>query len=160
MKYIRIVIALASFGLVTGCGDPGGRVEAPTAEAASESTKDIGDHVVFFSAFTTDRLPPEIARTYNIVRSRKRAALNISVIAKDGNASVPATVSVKTGNRTGQLKNISMRRIDEQDAIYYIGETEVANRETLVFDVSVTPEGVGRPTDFRFMREFFTDGVD
>ena len=26
-------------------------------------------------------------------------------------------------------------------AIYYIGETPVANRETLVFDISVQPEG-------------------
>ena len=160
MNKIRVVIVLASLGLATGCEGPGGNVAAPTAEAAIEATKDIGDHVVHFSAFTTDQLPSEIASTYNIVRSRKRAMLNISVIAKDQNASVPATVTVKTVNLTGQMKNVTMRRINEQEAIYYIGETAVANRETLVFDVSVTPDGVERPTDFRFMREFFTDGVD
>jgi hypothetical protein len=160
MNRIRVVIALASLGLVTGCGEPGELAEAPTAEAANDSTKDIGDHVVYFSAFTTDQLSPEIASTYHIVRSRKRAMLNISVIAEDDNASVPAVVTVKTVNLTGQLKNITMRRINEQEAIYYIGETPVANRETLVFDVSVAPEGVDKPADFRFMREFFTDGVD
>jgi hypothetical protein len=160
MSNIRVVIALASLGLVTGCGNPGGNAEAPSAEAATESTKDIGDHVVYFSAFTTDQLSPDIASTYHIVRSKNRAMLNISVIAEDDNASVPAEVTVKTVNLTGQLKNITMRRINEQEAIYYIGETPVANRETLVFDVSVAPEGVDKPADFRFMREFFTDGVD
>ena len=51
-----------------------------------------------------------------------------------------------------------MRRIDEQDAIYYIGITPVANRETLIFDIAVTPEGGDDATDIRFKRQFYTDG--
>ena len=42
--------------------------------------KDIGDHVVHFSAQSTDQLPPEIARAYNIVRSKNRAMLNVSIL--------------------------------------------------------------------------------
>ena len=60
-------------------------------------------------------------------------------------------------NLTGQLKNVTMRRINEQEAIYYIGETPIANRETLIFDITVTPEGVDKPSDVRFKRQFFTD---
>ena len=69
----------------------------------------------------------------------------------------PAAVNVKTVNLTGQLKNVPMRRIDEADAIYYIGEIAVANRETLIFDISVTPEGVSEASELRFKRQFFTD---
>ena len=50
-----------------------------------------------------------------------------------------------------------MRQIDEQDAIYYIGETPVANRETLIFDITVTPEGTTGSSEVRFKREFYTD---
>jgi hypothetical protein len=50
-----------------------------------------------------------------------------------------------------------MRQIDEQDAIYYIGEVAVANRETLIFDISIAPEGVATPSEVRFKRQFFTD---
>jgi hypothetical protein len=50
-----------------------------------------------------------------------------------------------------------MRRIDEQEAIYYIGETPVANRETLIFDISVTPDDATTPSEVRFKRQFFTD---
>jgi hypothetical protein len=102
-------------------------------------------------------LPPEVASAYNIVRSKNRAMLNVSVLRKPDNTPVTAAVSVKTVNLTGQLKNITMREIREQEAIYYIGEVAVANRETLVFDISVTPEGAAQPSEVRFKREFYTD---
>jgi hypothetical protein len=70
---------------------------------------------------------------------------------------VTAHVTVKTVNLTGQLKNITMRIINEQDAIYYIGEVPVANRETLIFDIRVIPQGVESASDVRFKRQFFTD---
>jgi hypothetical protein len=50
-----------------------------------------------------------------------------------------------------------MRTIKEGDSIYYIGETPIANREILIFDISVTPEGADTATDIRFKREFFTN---
>jgi hypothetical protein len=50
-----------------------------------------------------------------------------------------------------------MRTITEGDAIYYIGETPVANRETLIFDITITPEGVDKSVDVRFKRQFFTN---
>jgi hypothetical protein len=157
MASIRVFIAFSLIGLITACGGPGDGAEVPTSEPAGETMKDIGDHVVHFSAFTTDQLPAEIARAYDIVRSRERAMLNVSVIAEEDSLSVPAIVEVKTVNLTGQLKNMTMRRINEQEAIYYIGVTAVANREMLIFDISVTPEGVDQPSEIRFKREFFTD---
>ena len=131
--------------------------DVPTAQPAGVTNADIGDWVVHFSSLATDQLQPEIARAYNIVRSRNRAMLTVSVIRKSDSRSVPAEVGLNTVNLTGQLKNVTMRRIDEGDAIYYIGETPVANRETLIFDITVTPEGAARPAEVRFKREFFTD---
>ena len=51
-----------------------------------------------------------------------------------------------------------MRQISEQEAVYYIGETKIANRETLIFEITVKPEGEDRPSDvIRFQRKFYTD---
>ena len=153
----KTLIALLLSGFTAACGGGGGAPEVPTAEPAGESMKDIGDYVVHFSAQSTDALPPDVARAYNIVRSKNRAMLTVSVLSESDNVSVPAVVVVKTVNLTGQLKNVAMREIEEQDAVYYIGETPVANRETLIFDISVTPEGSTVPSEVRFKREFFTD---
>ena len=94
---------------------------------------------------------------YQIQRSPERAMLNISVIRKSDNAAVNADISVKTRNLTQQLKSVELRPITEQDAIYYIGETKVANRETLIFEISVQPEGADRRSEIRFQRQFYTD---
>jgi len=153
----RIVITLCLFALLTACGGPGDSAVVPEAQPAGASDADIGDHVVHFSAMSTDQLTPEVARAFNIVRSRNRAMLNVSVLRKSDQKAVTATVNVDVVNLTGQLKNISMRKAEEGDAIYYIGEVAVANRETLVFDISVTPDGVDRASELRFKREFFTD---
>jgi len=157
MKIRRLLIALSLFGLVSACGGPNQSADIPDAQPAGASNADIGDHIVHFSAQSTDQLPPEVARAYNIVRSKNRAMLNVSVLREADNAAVTAAVTVETVNLTGQLKNITMRQIDEQDAIYYIGEVSVANRETLIFDISVIPEGVESASDVRFKRQFFTD---
>ena len=129
----------------------------PQAQPAEETMVDIGDHVVHFNAQSTDQLSPDVARTYDIVRSDDRAMLTVSVIAESTNQSVAAEIGVKTVNLTGQLKNVGMREIREQDAIYYIGETPVANRETLIFDITVRPEGATAASDVRFQRQFFTN---
>ena len=157
MTIIRTLISLCMLALFAACGGGNGSADVPQAEPAGASDVDIGEHVVHFSAMSTDQLPPETARAYNILRSKNRAMLNVSIIRKADKAPVSAKVSVKTVNLTGQLKNVTMRQINEQEAIYYIGETPVANRETLVFDISVIPEGSSRASEVRFKREFYTD---
>ncbi len=158
MTISKTLISMMFLALVTACGGPGDSADVPEAQPAEASSADIGDHVVHFSAQTTDQLPQEVARAYQIQRSPERAMLNVSIIRKSDNTSVAADVAVKTRNLTQQLKNIEMRQINEQDAIYYIGESKVANRETLIFEITVKPEGAEQPSDvIRFQRKFYTD---
>lgn len=157
MRIIKTVITLSCLSLLVACGGPATDATVPAAEPAGATSVDIGEHIVHFSAQSTDNLPPEVARAYDFVRSKNRAMLTVSVLEKDTNKAVTAEVTVKTVNLTGQLKNITMRTITEGDAIYYIGETPVANRETLIFDITITPEGVDKSVDVRFNRQFFTN---
>ena len=160
MTLARTLVSFSALALLVACGGPGDSASVPEAQPAGATSADIGDFVVHFSAQSTDQLPPEVARAYNIVRSKNRAMLNVSIIRKSDKLPVAGNVSVKTVNLTGQLKNVTMRKIEEPGdvvAIYYIGETPVANRETLVFDITVTPEGASSASDVRFKREFYTD---
>jgi hypothetical protein len=53
-----------------------------------------------------------------------------------------------------------MRKIEEPGdikAIYYIGDTTVANREVLVFDISIKPDGEKSISQVRFKRQFYSD---
>ncbi len=157
LKYIVALVTLSLLLFVYGCGGSGESPTVPQAQPAAASDVDIGDYVVHFSAQSTDQLPPEVARTYGIVRSKNRAMLNVSVLKQDTTIAVRADVTVRTVNLAGQLKNVTMRKIQEQEAIYYIGETGIANRETLIFNISITPEGATEASDVSFTREFYTN---
>ena len=157
MRIIRTIITLSCLQLVAACDGPTSDTTVPEAEPAEETSVDIGQHIVHFNAQSTDQLSPEVARQYNFVRSKNRAMLTVSVVEEASNKPIRADITVKTRNLAGQLKNVSMRTITEGESIYYIGETPVANREILIFDITVTPEGVNKPVDIRFKREFFTN---
>lgn len=153
----KIPVLLSCLGLLAACGGPDQSASVPSAEPVESTNVDIGDYIVHFSAQSTDQLSPEVAQAYSILRSKNRAMLNVTVLREADNKAVPATIAVKAANLTGQLKDITLRRINEQDAIYYIGEVAVANRETLIFDLSVTPENTSAVAAVRFKRQFFTD---
>lgn len=147
---------------VVACGQGSSPDEgAPAArEITRENFEDFGDYVVHFNAQATSTLPPEVARAYGIQRSSNRAMLNVTVIEEvPGSTGRPtaATVQVNATNLTGQLKDVSIREVREGDAIYYIGELSVANRETLIFDIDVRPEGAPNSFRVRFRQQFYTD---
>ena len=85
--------------------------------------------------------------------------LNVVILKKNEfglTEPVHGTVSAAASNLTGQLKNLGIREIIEQDAIYYIGETPIAHQETLIFDIDVTPIDETRGFALRYTKQFFT----
>jgi len=127
--------------------------------AAAEQSIAFGDYTVHYSAFTTDILTPEVAKVYGIARSKNRALLNISVLKKVmGTTGQPVRAAVKATatNLSAQLRELSVRELDEHGAIYYIAETAVAHEETLKFSVQVVPENQAAPFQFSFDQQFFT----
>ena len=160
IKKGTLLTSLPLLALLSACGGLGNSADVPEAQPAGATSADIGNHVIHFSAQSTDQLPPAVAREYDIVRSKNRAMLNVSVIRESDNLPVIAEVAIKTVNLTGQLKNITMRKIEEPGdviAIYYIGDTTIANREVLVFDINVKLEGEDAPSAVRFKRQFYSD---
>lgn len=153
----RLPILLAMIFSVSACGGPSGSADVPAAQPAGSTNQVIGDHVVHFSAQSTDQLSAEIAAAYDIVRSKNRAMLNVSIVKADGSGGVSGDVSVKTVNLTGQSKSVTLRKVEDGSAIYYIGVTPVANQETLIFEITVQPEGTSTPHVVRFQRQFYTN---
>lgn len=154
MKHVALACLMAI--ALAGCGGNGDRT-VPEAEAAVENSAVFGDYRVFFHAISTDEVPPDVARSVGVVRARNRALLNISVLRIDDGTAVAAEVAVKAANLTGQLKPITMRKVEQGEAIYYLGELSVNNRETIIFDISVTPEGSENSFEVRTKRIYHLD---
>jgi hypothetical protein len=154
---------LVASAWLTGCG-PASEVDVTnTLEGvlpATESHKDFGDYVVYFNALNTDQLKPEIAREYEIVRSKSRAMLSVSIHRKGENGqntAVTGAVAASAVNLTGQLKTMTLREIKEAEAIYYIGELAVTDGEVLIYTIDVTPSNDASRYTVRFKKQFFVE---
>jgi hypothetical protein len=154
------LIAAAS---LAGCG-PAAEVDVTnTIEGvlpATEGSKDFGEYVVYFNALNTDQLTPEIAREYEIVRSKSRAMLSVSIHRKGENGqttAVTGAVAASGVNLTGQLKTMTLREIREAEAIYYIGELAITDGEVLIYTIDVTPSNDPSRFTVRFKKQFFVE---
>lgn len=162
-------MALAVIGTIfvalAGCGSDGAPPNAtiPQAAPSADNQMTVGDHTIHINAVSTDSVPPSVAQSYGIVRSQNRALLNVAVIETDSGKRIATDVTAKAVNLTGQLKSITLRKVEEPGetpddlAIYYIGEVPVANRETLTFDVAVILPNTKDPVTMKFTRQFFSD---
>jgi len=156
MAHALRFLAAVSLLMVAGCQQPPDETTLPL----TVTSKDFGAYTVHFSALTTDQLHAEVAQQYGIVRSNNRAMLNVSILRKEDIGlpqPVSGQVTVAANNLTGQLKSVPIREVREQEAIYYIGEYGIANGETLIFSIDVTPIGETSPLSVRYMKQFFVD---
>jgi len=134
------------------------RSGAPAMVSEELYYKDFGSYTLHYNALGTDHISPEIAKAYGITRSPNRAMINVSILRKNEGATgtpVAGAVVAQVVNLTGQLKPVDMRQITEGEAIYYIGEVNVANAETLQITISATPEGERQPLTVRYQKQFF-----
>lgn len=131
----------------------------PLSVHAENSTKANG-YTIHHNAITTESLPPKVASAYKIQRSKGRALINVSIIKdKAGTTGTPVTanITMKARNLIGQVREIPLREIHEDTAIYYIADFPVGNREKLMFDLEVTPKGETYALQASFQQEFFTN---
>jgi hypothetical protein len=157
---IRVLMLGAVAFIAAGCGERPS-AGAPPAQPSEASFKEMGNFELHYNAMRTDRLSQDVARAYGIQRSKNRVLLNITMLRKDADNAprkpVEAQVSVDAYNLNGQLKDVQVRRINEGEAIYYIGEVAISGNEILVFDIKATPTGEATPLTAKFKREFFVD---
>jgi len=127
--------------------------------ANAEQVEEFGDYRVHYNAFVSTLLTPEIAKAYDLTRSRYHAVINITVQKIQDGSYKPfsAKVAGTATNLYGKQRSLDMKKVTERDAIYYLGELPFSNEETLTFDIQVIPEGETIAHNLRFKKQFFVD---
>ena len=121
---------------------------------AAERFQQFGELQVHYNAIPSNLLEPEVAAAYELVRSRNRGLLTVSVL-RDG-APVPASTLRATAETLNNvLREITLQEIREGEAVYYVGTFPVAREELLRFEVHGAAAGTG--FDLSFRQSFFAD---
>ena len=119
MKLFKKTIALMilTFGLVSG--------------VSAENMKKMGSMNVHYIALGATFLTPEIARTYNIERSRYNGLINISVLNNtvEGMPAKSVSITGTARNDLGQIKQLDFAEVKEGEAIYYLAQIKYSDEE-------------------------------
>ena len=128
-----------------------------TPRAAAGQSQQFGDHVVYYSALSTDMLTPEVARAYGLVRSSHQGLLNIAIRrAGDDGPAETGTVRGSAVNLSGQRVPVKFQEVRDGEAIYYLGTFPVSGSDTVRFDLTITPKGDGAHR-LDFSRDYVVD---
>ena len=123
----------------------------------AENMKKMGSMQIHYMAINATFLTPEIAKAYNIERSRFNGLLNISVL-DDSKKSTPAksvNIRGKARNDLGQIKTLEFDEVKEGNAIYYLAQINYSDEETFYFDITISD---GKEThQLKFTQKFYVD---
>jgi len=130
-----------------------------TARSVDDSFyKQHGDYKIFYSAFGSSFLTPEIAVANHIVRGKDKGLVNIAVVKQLGQG-LPAKVIGEVSNIFQQTQTLEFTQVKEQDTLYYLAPFEFANEDYLTFKITVLPnpeKGASAGTySFKFQKKMY-----
>ena len=118
------------------------------------------EYKVFYSAFNSSFIDPDIAVANDIVRGKDKGLVNIAV-AKVPGVALPAVVSGTVSNIIQQSQTLEFVAVREQNTVYYLAPFEFDNEDFLTFKIRVVPQSDGPetvyPYDFKFQKKMYVD---
>ncbi len=121
----------------------------------AEQFEPLGNWDVHYIVLNSTFLQPEIARQYQIQRSKYNAFVNISVLDKTTKKAQDVVVMGQAKNLLGTNKKLTFVQVKEQDSIYYLAQLPFRDRETFRFEITVQ-HGNDKEV-LKFKQELVTD---
>ena len=144
MKYLLVLLSIVSLAL-------------PAAALANDKIfKKVGDKKIFFSAFNSTFIDPDVAVANQIVRGKDKGLVNIAVIVDVGTGK-PAVITGNVFNIFQMSQALEFIEVREQDAVYYLAPFEFENEDLLTFKISVRADPEKPAYDFKFQKKMYHD---
>ncbi len=135
-------------------------ISGSTAAVDQDSFKWHGDYRIFYSAFGSTFLSPEVAVVNRIVRGKDRGIVNIAVVEQLGTGT-SAEVTGVVQNIFQQTQTLTFTEIREQDTLYYLAPFKFDNEDLLTFKIRVLPSvetgSSGGAYQFKFQKKMYHD---
>ncbi|WP_299181221.1 DUF4426 domain-containing protein [uncultured Neptuniibacter sp.] len=118
-----------------------------------------GDYEVHYNAFNSTFIQPDVAKNIGIQRSKRKALVNVSVLKIEGDkkTAVTAVVSGKATNLIQQTQEIGFSKIDEGDAIYYLGQFGFTDDQVIRLALDVQPDPNQPAFQVEFEQRFYEE---
>jgi hypothetical protein len=105
--------------------------------AIAEQKKTLGNWDVHYIVLNTTFLEPQVAKAYDLVRSRNNALVNISVLDRRSKEAQSVVMTGAASNLLGRKTSLEFRKIQEGDSIYYLSVLPFDDEELYRFDIQI-----------------------
>ena len=142
MKYLLMLLTVLALPVTTLADD--------------KVYKQYGPYKIFYSAFNSTFIDPDIAVANQIVRGKDKGLVNIAVVLESGtgNASV---ISGNVFNIFQMSQPLTFVEVREQNAVYYLAPFEFENEDFLTFKISVRPDATKPAYELKFQKKMYHD---
>lgn len=130
---------------------------ALSVQADDKPYKEFGDIKVFYSAFNSSFVQPEIADALKIVRGKDRGIVNIAVLRDGKSGGTTALVKGTVTNILAQQQILAFFEVREGDTVYYLAPFRIDNEDYLTFKIEVTPDPNQPPLALTFQKTLYQD---
>jgi hypothetical protein len=124
-----------------------------SASASADQFETWYGYEIHYATFSSLIIPSQVAEAHGIVRSKNRIVTNLSV-RRDG-GSVRADVSGTSTNLLEQVTHMNFTEVVEQDAVYYLANQVINERDTIRFSINVKPEQINKTYNLKFTRQYY-----
>ncbi|UTW44381.1 DUF4426 domain-containing protein [bacterium SCSIO 12696] len=129
-----------------------------SAQAAERNYKINDGNKIFYSAFNSSFILPEIAAANDIVRSKNRGLVNIAVVPVDkASGGIQALVKGTVSNLLQQSQKLEFFEVREGDVVYYLASFKFDNKDALTFKIDVTANPNKPSYRVQFQQTFYQD---
>lgn len=118
-----------------------------------------GDYEIHYNAFNSTFIQPDTAKNIGFQRSKRRALVNVSVLKVDGDNKTPVTATVKgtATNLIQQSQALEFKKIDEGNAIYYLGQFGFSDDQVMRLALDVQPDPNQPAFKVEFEQRFYEE---
>ncbi|WP_286236653.1 DUF4426 domain-containing protein [Neptuniibacter halophilus] len=118
-----------------------------------------GEYEIHYNAFNSTFIQPDVAQKVGISRSKRKALVNVSVLKVNGDqkTAVSAVVTGKATNLIQQSQEIRFNKVDEGDAIYYLGEFGFTDDQVIRLALEVQPDPNQPAFNVAFEQKFYEE---
>lgn len=109
-----------------------------TNPALAEQKKVKGNWDIHYIAFQSTFLEPNVAKEYNLQRSKYKGVINIAVLDNQNNDKAQnVALSGKARNLLGQYQTLKFKKVTEGQSIYYLAQFSFVDKQDYHFDITV-----------------------
>ncbi|WP_251358748.1 DUF4426 domain-containing protein [Kangiella sp. TOML190] len=126
-----------------------------TALTAEE--KRVGDYVIYYNAFNSTFLQPNIANSYKIPRSGTTGVINVAVHRHNPTNTpdpIKANIQGRAKNNLSQYEDLAFREIREDNAIYYLADFQFRPEENTELTFNIRLPGEANPIELKLDQKF------